>query len=101
MSIYIIQEHRHWHEFMHDFIRYNQWSYLHCMINKSLVLASHVHLCCFDERILERAEFSQRAHEQRNSGDSFKRLWLATAFINSTESRVIGYNAQLCKNTKK
>ncbi len=101
----------------------------------------HLHFVVYNERIFERAEFSQQARDLNNktspvtivtsvpesgnetlhrlrwellpfssrsshvvwtldreircfSNDSSERLWLATAFINSTESCVIGYNAE-------
>ncbi len=57
------------------------------MMNKSLILTSHIHLhfIVYVERIRE----------------PFQRLWLAIAFINSIESCVIGYNVQHRKNVEK
>ncbi len=44
------------------------------------------------------SEFSARSTKLSFSDDSSERLWLATAFLSSTESTVIGYNAQHCRN---
>ncbi len=58
----------------------------------------HMHFCTLLFLMRKFAiEFSQRARAL-NSSDSFKRLWLVIAFIISTESCVIGYNAQSCIN---
>ncbi len=66
---------------------------MHCLMNESL--ASYVHLLfvVFDERIRERAEFNQRARAPNRklwhfSDDSSERLWLAIAFISSTDTCV-------------
>ncbi len=60
------------------------------------------HICTFlRENSPERC--IQSASEWRKhlyfSDDSSERLWLVIAFISSTESCVIGYNAQRCKNS--
>ncbi len=58
-------------------------------------------LCClWWENSREQNSVSECAHWTNHrcfSGDSSEGLWLANAFISSTELRVIGYNAQHCK----
>lgn len=58
-------------------------------------------LCCFwRENSPERGiqSVSEWRKHRHFSDDSSEHLWLAIAFKSSTESCVIGYNAQHCKN---
>ncbi len=69
------------------------------------MLYLHLHFV-YAERISERADSaSERTHSTTKlhcfSDDSSEHLWLAIAFIKSTESCVIGYNTQHCKTWKK
>ncbi len=80
------QEHHHW---LQSNTRYNQWIYTVWWIHLLYLLLRFI-VC--DKRIRE--GWIQRIEQNSESDDSSERVWLAFAFINSTESSVIGYNVQ-------
>ncbi len=61
---------------------------------------TYLHFVVSDERIRQKEVFSQRASEENTGILAMTHLnaWLVIAFISSTASCVIGYNAQCCKN---
>ncbi len=83
---------------------YNQWSCLHSEMN--FLLTWYIHMLCCLWWVFTRVQnsVSERAHctiLRCFSDDLSECLWLAVAFITSTESRLIGCNAQRCKHTYK
>ncbi len=79
--------------------RNNQWSRLHCMMNTSLTRTSA--LCLWWEFVRELNSVSVRWTTKPCcfSDDSSERRGLAAAFINSTESCVIGTTLLRCDVT--
>ncbi len=75
---------------------YNQWSCLHYETNVFLTWYIHLLFCLW--WVLARVQNSKL---RCFSDDSPEHLWLAVAFISSTESRVIGCSATLSTHLKR
>ncbi len=66
----------------------------------NLQIRKHICTLLFQKRDFTRKRYSvsERVKKTRHfSDDSSEHLWLVIAFISSTASCVIGYNAQRCK----
>ncbi len=93
-DIYIVKEHYHWLKSSQNSStlknsHYNHWSCLHCKMNLWLTSFAHLHFVVSEEFAREQNSDSAHTHCWLT-----ERLW----FLSSTESCVIGYNAQRCKN---